>query len=380
MSASGRAKVLLLATYDTKSEVVDYLLGLLRALQLDATLVDISLPRGEDKLPAMQKAAASAAEQIKEQAAQGQVAVLVAIGGATGVQIFSDTCAILQSDVQKVIITTASADVTKLFVGEQVLVLLSPADLVGTNYLMCDLIDEGAVIINALSGLRRKARLRTDAVAITVSALGITQGFVKAACAALGKAQAEATVFHTTYYGGRALCRWLASGTCTGLLDATTHELTSLLFDPHSPVPEGRFSFSPELPRVVLPGAVNVRTIGPLASFRTSQLTGKYYQHSEEFTHLALSNEQLEQAGAYLGEKLLRVRAEQLVILPMGGFSSEDRPGGAVENAAGRECFAAALQTALADRVEIVCRDEHINDPALGNFAVKRLMALLPKS
>ncbi len=62
----------------------------------------------------------------------------------------------------------------------------------------------------------------------------------------------------------------------------------------------------------------------------------------------------------------------------MGGFSSEDRPGGLIGNPGGRRAFAESIIDAVGGRLEIKWTDSHINDRETADLAVEMLLRLMP--
>ncbi|MEM9853584.1 MAG: Tm-1-like ATP-binding domain-containing protein, partial [Pseudomonadota bacterium] len=55
--------------------------------------------------------------------------------------------------------------------------------------------------------------------------------------------------------------------------------------------------------------------------------------------------------------------SEQTLIVPMGGFSHHDRPGGAIEDPELRETFLNAVKTRIASHVRLKVMPHHIFDP-----------------
>ena len=124
---------------------------------------------------------------------------------------------------------------------------------------------------------------------------------------------------------------------------------------------------------MLVPGGINVRTRGPESGLDDEDRARPRYSHSPRFTHVALTAEEMAEAGRRIGGQV----ENAALIVPMGGFSSEDRPGGAVENAAGRRAFLDAFEKAAPASVEIIVLDTHINDPACADDAVEALDARL---
>ncbi len=94
-----------------------------------------------------------------------------------------------------------------------------------------------------------------------------------------------------------------------------------------------------------------------------------HYSHSPLFTHVQCSEAEMIKCANILGERLCQATAPVRVLIPMGGFSSEDRPGGAIESKALRQAFADTLETYL----PLTRLEGHINDGSVANAAVDAL-------
>ena len=68
-------------------------------------------------------------------------------------------------------------------------------------------------------------------------------------------------------------------------------------------------------------------------------------------------------------ESLVSSKSRLRVLIPMGGFSSEDKPGGAIESPALRCAFADTLETFI----PVKRLSGHINDRAVAEAAIAAL-------
>jgi uncharacterized protein (UPF0261 family) len=78
-----------------------------------------------------------------------------------------------------------------------------------------------------------------------------------------------------------------------------------------------------------------------------------------------------------LAAALNAATAPTLVLLPMGGFSHEDRPGGAIEAPRLRETTASVLE-AEARSFSTERLSQHINAPETATAAVRALFDRMP--
>ncbi|MEO1090928.1 MAG: Tm-1-like ATP-binding domain-containing protein [Pseudomonadota bacterium] len=376
------ADVLVLATLDTKSTEAGYLVDRIaqlghRADVLDTTLdgADRQLP-GTAKLEAMATAAAVTRRQL-EARLDGGARVIVGLGGGTGAQIIAAAFADLPFALPKVLVTTMASDPRPDTADNSIILIPSVADLMGLNPTVRQVLQNAAAVVAGLADHGVPHPDVDAARTVGLTALGVTGAGVTAANDALRSRGYETTVFHANGFGGKAFVRWAGGGAFSGVIDYTIHELNRFTFGGRHVVPTNRFTAAAEagLPQVVLPGAINFYTGEPLDQLSAEERRRPHYSHSPHFTHLALDVDEMASAGTALGKALATSATPTTLVVPLGGFSSEDRPGGAIENPAGREAFVEAARDAAGTRVHVRCLDRvHVNDPAAAEAAVAALL------
>ena len=149
------------------------------------------------------------------------------------------------------------------------------------------------------------------------------------------------------------------------------------VLDPETQVSSQRFRLPREIPRVMLPGGVNFMTRWRGREFGRDQVPRPQYSHSSEIAHVGLSEDEMAGLGDALANVLSEATRSTTVIIPMGGFSSEDCPGGLLENKPGRAAFAESLMAQANNRLRVVRTDDHINDFAVAELAVGILRELI---
>ncbi len=381
------APALLLATLDTKREEIEYLAGRLSECGISCEILDISIlpeapgSKTPDKLEAMRQKARVARGTIRERVASG-ARVIVGLGGGTGAQIITESMTELPFDLPKVLITPMAFDIRPSISTTSIILVPTVVDLFGLNPTICRVLDNASAIVAGL--VERTAPLGTEGKntpSIGVSALGVTAAGVEAVVRHLRALGHGATVFHANGFGGNALSLWAKRGKLSGTIDYVIHELNFLMSGEMAAVPENRFTAASEagLAQVVLPGGINFRTRGPRTGLTREDSAKPHYAHSPRFTHVGLSPEEMADAGRYLGAELAKANAPTTLVLPMGGFSSEDRPGGAIENPEGRTAFAEAARKSAGPHISVIeLREVHINDSACAKVAVEALRPHLP--
>ncbi len=366
--------VLLLATYDTKLEEADYLISALTALGVDVERCDMSLnAKGaqwspEAKLAGMQDATQRAIAHISGSKQLGR-RMVVAIGGGTGGQIALKVLQSLPVSMPKVLVTTLPFDPRFIIADSSIVLVPTIADLCGLNATTRAALDQAAAITAGL----HHATLPTGPASLTpsvgVTSLGVTGPGTDALCARLREDGHEVTVFHANGFGGAAFTRWARDGAFKSVIDYTPHELTRInVAGIHAEMPE-RFTATGHLPRVVLPGGVNFIGMGQADLMPGLFRIRPHYSHSPLFTHVQCTVEEVETCAHVLGTALAQATAPVRVLIPMGGFSSEDRPGGAIEKPDLRAAFADALET----HIPLTRLAGHINDKSVAHAAADAL-------
>ena len=367
--------VAIVATLDTKSAEADYLKDCISNLGETSAIVDASIDSGgrqlsgEDKLIAMPLASEKAAVELAELGLGQELRVVVGIGGGTGSQIVAGAFSSAGVEAWKVLITTQARDTREVPGLDDATIIPALCDVEGLNRLTKHVLRGAAATVVGLVGAEYRHGIESDGHLVGMTALGVTSPGVRRAKSALEAAGFECAVFHANGHGGNTMAGLAGKGEIGGILDYTIHELVSLCMDPETSVSGNRFDVPDGCPRVLLPGGVNFLTRLRGRAFGSGRDLKRQYPHSPQITHVGLSTEEMAELGRALAERLSKDGAAATVIIPMGGFSSEDRPGGALENRRGREAFADAVAAASLGGTEILRVEDHINDLATAELA-----------
>ncbi|MEM7753220.1 MAG: Tm-1-like ATP-binding domain-containing protein [Pseudomonadota bacterium] len=373
------ARVLLIGTVETKREEMDYLAGAMGRHGLGVEVVDVSLGSGgqilssPEKLARMTERAEQAALHVAAECHSCSVAV--GVGGGTGGEIVLGALRALPAAYPKVLITTLAFDPRAALADTAITVVPTLCDIEGLNPMLCTVFENAAAMVAGLS--QATPPVRTARPKIAVTTLGATGPAGASIAKALDAKGYDATVFHANGYGGAAFSRFVAEGGAAGVIDLNVHELGRLrLAGAHVPMPH-RFRAADALPRVVLPGGLNFIGLGALDTLSDQHKARPHYQHSSHFTHVVLTRAEMADQAAALADELNHANAPCHVILPMGGFSHEDRPGGAIEAAELRE-IAADVLARMAQAFTVERLPHHINADETAQAAVAALLERMP--
>lgn len=366
--------VLILATFDTKHEEADYLILALTALGVPVEKCDISLHANgvqwspKAKIAGMADATSRAIAEISSKPQTGR-RMVVAIGGGTGGQISLNVLRALPVAMPKVLVTTLPFDPRYVIADSSIILVPTIADLCGLNATTRNALDQAAAITGGLYHASLPTGPASLSPSVGVTSLGVTGAGTDALCARLRSGGNDVTVFHANGFGGAAFTRWAQMGAFKSVIDYTPHELTRCyIAGVHAEMPD-RFTSTGHIPRVILPGGVNFIGMGEPHLMPETYRARPHYAHSPLFTHVQCTVAEITKCAHILGAALKDATAPLRVLIPMGGFSSEDRSGGAIESETLRHAFADTLET----HVPLTRLDGHINDTAVAHAATDAL-------
>lgn len=367
-------RVLLIGTVETKRAELSALREAMGRHGLAVDLLDISLGsdgallRGAEKLARMATRGAEAGAEATARA--GDCLAAVAIGGGTGGEIALTVLRALPGDLPKLLVTTLAFDPRIPLADCGITLIPTLCDIEGMNPTLAHVFEMTAAMTAGLAHLRPVPD--SDRPCVAISTLGATGPAGAAVVRDLRCRGVAATVFHANGYGGAALTRFVRDGRAAAVIDLNLHELGRMrLAGVSAPMPD-RFTAAGALARIVLPGALNFLGLGMIETLSAEQRARPHYRHSGFFTHVVLSEAEMAGQAVALAEALNQSTGPTHVLVPMGGFSHEDRQGGAIEAPRLREIAAEGLEAA-ARRYTVERLPHHINAPETASAAVAAL-------
>lgn len=383
MAPSGAAPdILVLATLETKRDACDYLTSALAASGATVETLDLGLNAGGTsldgaaKVAAMRAATDRAREIVDDRLSRGARAV-AGLGGGTGAQMVLGVLRTLPFGLPKFLITTLPFDPRPHLVETDIVIVPTMADIMGLNATLRTVLDTAAAAIGGAAALSASP---APAVApgVALTAMGITTPGIDQVVARLRAGGIESTVFHAVGYGGSAMQAWLARGAFAGVIDFTPHEITRILFGGPDAAKSQRFETAAELdlPQIIVPGGLNLHCLGPLETLAPEMRARQHYRHSAAFTHVRLSDEEMAECVRFLCTRLNRSRGQLRIMVPMSGFSTEDRAGGAIEAPELRKLFHDGMRDGLDRTDAVIAVDAHINDPGFAEAVTETYAAL----
>ncbi len=401
--------VVLIGTLDTKGLELGFVRDILRGRGLETLVVDVGtlgppriepdIDRGQvllaagtseaesrsigDRGTAVTAAARGAAIVLPRLHAAGRVDAVLAIGGGAGTTIGATAMRALPFGVPKVMVSTLASGQVRPFVGgSDIMMLHSVADLAGLNRLTRSVLANAAhAVVGMVSMKVTDAGEGEDRPLIAATMFGVTTPCVDRAREALEAAGYEVLVFHATGSGGEAMEGLIRDRKFAAVLDLTTTELADELVG-------GILSAGPDrleaagragLPQVVSLGALDMVNFGPRHTVPERFAHRRFHIHNENVTLMRTTAEECAVIGARMAEILGRSRGPVVLMLPVGGVSALDVPGGPFHDPAADQALFDAIRGGLAGRstVELIERPEPINDPAFADEAARALQRII---
>jgi uncharacterized protein (UPF0261 family)/ABC-type branched-subunit amino acid transport system ATPase component len=400
-TTSGRAAYVA-GTFDTKGRELFYLRQCLEKLGLRVVTVDLSTsgktstasvhprevarhhPQGEsavfsgDRGSAVTAMAAAFENFIRTRRDLGGV---ISAGGSGGTSLATPAMRALQIGVPKVMVSTMASGDTRPYVGpSDICMMYSVTDVQGINRI------SEKVLANAAHALAGMITHPVGGESGSKPALGLTMFGVTTPCVQMVTKQLadayDCLVFHATGVGGQSMEKLAESGLLDGVIDVSTTEIAD-------EIAGGTLSAGPArldvfarhaLPYVGSVGALDMANFGAWDSVPERFKSRRLYKHNPSVTLMRTTAEENRAIGEFLATKLNAMRGPVRFLIPEGGVSAIDKPGGPFHDPeADRMLFDTLTQRfrAGSDR-KLVRLPHHVNDEAFADALVAAWREIAP--
>ena len=170
----------------------------------------------------------------------------------------------------------------------------------------------------------------------------------------------------------------IAAGRFAGVVDYTPQELADNVVGGFHAAGPGRMDAAARagIPQVVVATCLDFSVQGPLGSV-PAHLSGRAnHHHNPEFTLVRLTGDEMEAVGHTLAAKLNAAMGPTCVVVPHGGLSIANVPGGDLYDPQADERFFAALGAGLQPHVRRIDVPDHANSAACARVAAAEYLAL----
>jgi uncharacterized protein (UPF0261 family)/ABC-type branched-subunit amino acid transport system ATPase component len=384
-------------TFDTKGRELFYLRSCLEKLGLRTVTVDLATsgkpssamvhprevarhhPGGEravftgDRGSAVTEMAVAFEEFV---ARRRDLGGLISAGGSGGTALATRAMRRLPIGVPKVMVSSVASGDVKPYVGpSDICMMYSVTDVSGINRISEKVLTNAA---HALAGMLAFSRPPSSVEqqgkpALGLTMFGLTTPCVQAVCKQL-EAEYDCLVFHATGTGGQTMEKLADSGLLAGVLDITTTEVADEVVGGVLTAGPSRMDV---FARAAIPylgscGALDMVNFWAKPTVPAGFKGRNLHVHNPNVTLMRTTADEATRIGRFIVDKLNRMEGPVRFLIPEGGLSGLDRPGGPFwDPAADRALFdviSSNFRSTTNRRLLKV--QNHINDQAFADALV----------
>ena len=390
-------------TFDTKSEELNYIVGVLKTSGLSVKTVDLSTsgnPSSADVKPAdiaashpdgkdavftgdrgTAVAAMAKAFEIWTAEQADNIGGMISAGGSGGTALSTPAMRALSIGTPKVMVSTVASGNVEPYVGPSDMIMMySVTDVQGLNGISRKVLGNAA---GALSGMLLNVPEVTasgdEKPGLGLTMFGVTTTAVQAVMEKT-KSTYEPFVFHATGVGGRSMEKLVDSDFLDAVIDLTTTEVCDLLMGGVFAATEDRFGaiIRKKIPYVGSVGALDMVNFGAPETVPAHYSDRDFYEHNPQVTLMRTTPEENVKMGTWIAQRLNKMEGPVRFLLPEGGVSALDAPDMPFYNLEARNALYEALTKEFvpSDSRQIVRVGNHINDPDFATAVIDALNAI----
>ncbi|ASJ71935.1 Tm-1-like ATP-binding domain-containing protein [Granulosicoccus antarcticus] len=393
-------KILVIGTYDTKNDELDFLADVIRSQGGLVVTMDVSVLGDPDKPAdyskhdvaeeglssiaaatdsgdenhAMQIMAKGAALLTARLFTQGVFDGVIVLGGTMGTDLALDVCLALPLGVPKYIVSTVAF--SPLIPAERLAadtqMILWAGGLYGLNAVCKASLSQAAGAV--LGAARAVVKLDSKKPLIGMTSLGKSAlRYMVWLKPALEERGYEVAVFHATGMGGRAFESLAGQGAFTCVFDLCTQELGNFINGSNISAGADRLTNAGQTgtPQIVAPGCYDLVDIVGWQPIPEKWSAHSKHEHNRLLTSVVLNEQERQLVARSHSEQLAKAKGPVALLLPGHGLGEWDREGADLHDKAGLDHFFEILLATLPENVEVHSVDCHINDEVFVEHALR---------
>ncbi|MEM7377613.1 MAG: Tm-1-like ATP-binding domain-containing protein [Pseudomonadota bacterium] len=391
--------ILIVGTYDTKNDELDYMAERIRALGGGVLTMDISV-LGDPATPtdiskhavaeaagssiqaaidsgnentAMQIMARGASTLACEHQAAGDCDGAVVLGGTMGTDAALDICNALPLGVPKYVVSTVSFSplIPPERLSADVQMILWAGGLYGLNSVCKASLSQAA---GAVLGAARAVEPPVgDRPTVGMTSLGSScLRYMKRLKPALEQRGFEVAIFHATGMGGMAYESIAKQGGFACVMDFALPEIGNLLAGSVVNAGTERMLNAGRagIPQLVAPGCLDLIDFAGWQDLPERYRDRPFHAHNRLIKSSGLNADERRETAREVAQRLSASDAPTHVILPNCGIEEWDRPGGEAHDPEAFAAFCDEMRTVITAPIGFTELDCHINDDAFADVAL----------
>ena len=391
--------ILIIGTYDTKDDELNYMAERITAIGGGVLTMDVSV-LGDPSRPcdiskddvagaggssiqaaidsgdentAMQIMAKGAAVLAAQLHSHGRFDGVVALGGTMGTDLALDVCQALPLGVPKYVVSTVSFSpiIPADRLSADIQMILWAGGLYGLNSVCKSSLSQAA---GAVLGAARAVEPATnDRPVVGMTSLGSScLKYMKLLKPALEDRGFEVAIFHATGMGGMAYESIARSGGFACVMDFALPELGNLLAGSviHGGADRMLNAGAAGIPQIIAPGCLDLIDFAGWQDIPERYADRPFHEHNRLIKSSALNDEERRETAREIGIRLAKSDTPAHVILPLQGIEEWDRPGDVAHDPQGLAAFVDEMRSAIKAPIRMTEVNAHINDQAFADAAL----------
>lgn len=382
--------VLIVGTYDTKSDELEYLASVVTQQGGTVMTMDVGvlaggpnsvdhsrhdvaqaagstieeIIAGDGEAQAMETMATGAAALVARLHHEGHFGGVVALGGSMGTDLALDLCAALPLGVPKLIVSTVSFSplVPPDRVPADVQMMLWAGGLYGLNSICRSVLSQAA---GAILGAVRAVEKPSKRPLIGMTSLGSSAlRYMIGLKPALEQRGFEVAVFHATGMGGRAFESLAEQGAFACVFDFCTQEVGNDLFESGLSAGADRLTGASRsgTPQLVAPGCCDLVDLIAWQAVPACFEEHELHTHNRLISSVVLEADERREVARLHARKLGQASSPTVFLLPLAGVGEWDREGAPLHRPDAHASFCEAFRESCPDTATLCVLDSHIND------------------
>jgi uncharacterized protein (UPF0261 family) len=400
MDTAVTRNILVVGTFDTKDDELNYICGIVRAQGGDVLTMDVSVLgdpsrptdiskhdvaqaggssiaaaiASENENTAMQIMANGAATLALKHHREGRMHGVIILGGTMGTDLALDVCAALPLGVPKYVVSTVSFSpmLPPERLAPDIQMILWAGGLYGLNSVCKAALSQAA---GAVLGAARAVEMpKRDRPLIGMTSFGKTVlRYMVTLKPALEERGFEVAVFHATGMGGRAFESLAAQGAFAAVFDFAPQEVGNHLFGSAITAGPDRLTHAGQagIPQLVSIGCYDLIDLVGWHALPPGLQGRPAHAHNRLLTSVVQTPDERRAFARVVCGKLAAAKGPVTFILPNKGGNEWDREGGPLHDAEGLAAFCDEMRSACPPNVRLFELDAHINDAAFAEKALE---------
>lgn len=391
--------ILVVGTYDTKNDELEYMVERIRALGGGTLSMDISV-LGDPEKPtdyskhdvaeaggssikaaidsgdentAMQIMAHGASTLARRLHAEGKFDGVVILGGTMGTDAALDICQALPLGVPKYVVSTVSFSplIEPRRLSADIQMILWAGGLYGLNSVCKSSLSQAAgAVLGAARAVEPPSR---DRPMVGMTSLGSScLKYMKTLKPALEKRGFEVAIFHATGMGGMAYESIARAGGFACVMDFALPELGNLLAGSVINAGDDRMENAGRsgIPQIMAPGCLDLIDFAGWQQIPAQYQDRPFHAHNRLIKSSGLNADERRETAREMARRLKGSDTPAHVILTTGGIEEWDREGQPAHDPEAFAAFCDEMRKQMTPPLLFTELDCHINDQAFADAAL----------